>query len=151
MPKKIPPGKAKGTGRPDYSTSVDVATVPIIRSHQYRLRSLGGITMPPSSMVYFIADQPFRTYKSVWFDMRMFAEANVLLELIFGTYNAATGVITEMADKLGYQEVSMTMPKGLLVKKLGPHEYLLVGMTNGGDVETNVRFVVHGLYDKRAE
>lgn len=151
MAKVIPREKARGTGRPDYSTSVDVATVPIIRSHQYRLKVSGGITMPALTQIYFLTSRPVRDYKTVWFDLRAFAEANVIIEIIFGTYNAITDVITTMATKMGYQEVSMTMPKGLLINPLGPHEYLLVGMTNGGDVTTDMRFMIHGLYDKRAE
>ncbi|MDI6860141.1 MAG: hypothetical protein QMC85_06575, partial [Methanocellales archaeon] len=87
MAKAIPRGKARGTGRPDYSTSVDVATVPIIRSHQYRLKGSGGVTMPALTQVNFITSHLVRDYKTVWFDLRAFAEANVIIEIVFGTYN----------------------------------------------------------------
>lgn len=153
MAKVIPVGKARGTGRPDFSGSVEVATVPVIRSHQYRITMRGGLTNFPPDTYYFWAGRPTELIenKSVWFNSRASAGANVLIKLVFGVYKEAIDAIEERAVRYGYNEVTMTVPKGILINPLEPGEYLATGIANYGEVTTGLHFMNHGLLDVLAE
>lgn len=153
MAKVIPIGEARGTGRPDFSTNVEVATVPIIRSHQSRISATLTFPLPPQSMVYFFVTrvQELLMYKSIWFNLRGFVDANVLTFVKFGIYNSGTGVFSVYATRYGYQVVDMTIPKGILFEPLGPNEYITTAVANYGEISTIVAATVHGLYDKLAE
>ena len=115
-----------GTGRKDYSKNVEESTVPITRSHQYRVA--GPVDYDLTPYAYMTIDEK-DTYGSelgfywipsddVDYSLNNFEvefHSNVLIWGKLVLYNINTGAEVVKQIKYGYKKVSFLFPEGFLI------------------------------------
>lgn len=122
---------ARGTGRPDFSSSVEVSVIPIVRSWQDPAYAVLTISVPANSSVETEIDLAGKTHYI--FDAFISTTANVLMRLEF----IVEGVIAH--DKKGYQSVETIISASL------PIDQLTVRVTNYSDFDLDIEYCHHGL------
>lgn len=122
---------ARGTGRPDFSSSVEASVVPIIRSWQDPAYSVLTISVPANSSVETEIDLAGKTHYV--HDAYLSTTANILmrLELI------SEGIVVH--DKKDYQSVDTIISAGW------PADQLTVRVTNYSDMDLDFDYCHHGL------
>ncbi|MDI6860140.1 MAG: hypothetical protein QMC85_06570 [Methanocellales archaeon] len=122
---------ARGTGRPDFSSSVEASVIPIVRSWQDPAYVMLVISVPANSSVETEIDLRGKTHYI--YDVYLSAMANILirLELI------SEGIVVH--DKKDYQAVDTVISAGW------PADQLTVRVTNYSDMDMDFDYCHHGL------
>lgn len=155
---------SRGTGREDYSKDIFTSTVPLTKSHQYRLLTSGLVDL--TSLAYMtIADEAvygdwviasdYRTTIStdqniMIYSIRADFDSNVLIKAKFVKYDMNTETYTTHLTAYGYNSVEFKFPKGylmsgtdLVTNAIAPG----IALVPGG---YNVRFTLSAVVDQYA-
>ena len=100
--------KKWGTGRKDYSEMVELATVPIVRSHQLRWSATTGFFLPPGEWATW-TDWPSEIMQ--FFNFTVTCNENVLVSIGLSDDYPDTQSNT-ILKKFGYGQAKITIPKG---------------------------------------
>jgi len=101
---------ARGVGRPDYSSSVEISVEPVITSHESVYSYRGAVVIAAASSTVTNVTVPLNQVVLLH-DFYASIPANMLIRLVVEAIDRA-GTITEVVDQSGYQGVTAHISKG---------------------------------------